>query len=378
MNLGPLGDSIRGAKLQRLRRPVDEHDLVHDPRRQLLAYAALRNQYVPHLPRPCGQANVLGPALRPSPLSIVAGGDHGIRRIEPALAVTLSTTLDQLWRGRGDPCTQRDADGSWWRALATPEGPATLRLSADAGAVLAESWGPGSAWALDVAPDLIGAADDLTGFSPSGVLARLLRQHPGARIIRSRAVWHALLIAVLEQKVPGKQAARAYAALTRAFGPPAPGPRELRLPPPAAAIARLPYFELSRFGIERRRGETLIRLARNAPRLEALIDEKPARARQVLESFAGVGPWTSAEVTRVALGDADALSLGDYNLPNLVAFNLTGEPRGDERQMLELLSPFAGHRGRAQRLLEVGGKPPPRFGPRRPLAGWHRQRRPGV
>ena len=43
---------------------------------------------------------------------------------------------------------------------------------------------------------------------------------------------------------------------------------------------------------------------------------------QRLRSIAGVGAWTSAEVRRVALGDADAVSVGDYHLPNMVAWTL--------------------------------------------------------
>ena len=66
----------------------------------------------------------------------------------------------------------------------------------------------------------------------------------------------------------------------------------------------------------------------------------------------------------VALGDADAVSVGDYHLPNVVAWALAGEPRGDDARMLELLEPYRGHRGRVMRLLLAGGVGPPRRGPR--------------
>lgn len=295
--------------------------------------------------------------------------EHGTRRIEPPLPVSLDHTLDQLWRRGSDPCTGRDPDGSWWRTLRTPSGAATLRLAADDGGVSAEAWGPGAEQALELAPEIIGASDDITGFHPTGVLAEIHRRHPGARIVKTHAVWHATLLAVLEQKVAGKEALAAYVGICRAWSEPSPGPRPMLLPPAAEVIAELPYFELSRFGVERRRSETLRRLAARARELEALGLRD---ARAYLERFPGVGPWTSAEIARVALGDADALSVGDYNLPHLVAVNLTGEPRGDDAQMLALLAPYAGHRGRAQRLLEVGGRPAPRFGPRRRLRRWHR------
>jgi 3-methyladenine DNA glycosylase/8-oxoguanine DNA glycosylase len=88
---------------------------------------------------------------------------------------------------------------------------------------------------------------------------------------------------------------------------------------------------------------------------------------QRLRSLAGVGAWTSAEVRRVALGDADAVSVGDYHLPHMVAWTLAGEPRADDDRMLELLEPFPGHRGRVVRLIELGGRAAPRRGPRMPL-----------
>jgi 3-methyladenine DNA glycosylase/8-oxoguanine DNA glycosylase len=78
----------------------------------------------------------------------------------------------------------------------------------------------------------------------------------------------------------------------------------------------------------------------------------------------GIGPWTLAEVGRIAFGDPDALSVGDFHLPNLVGWALAREPRADDARMLELLEPYRGQRGRVQRLLEVSGIQAPRYGPR--------------
>jgi 3-methyladenine DNA glycosylase/8-oxoguanine DNA glycosylase len=71
-----------------------------------------------------------------------------------------------------------------------------------------------------------------------------------------------------------------------------------------------------------------------------------------------------AETARLALGDPDAVSVGDFHLPNLVAWALAGEPRGDDARLLELLEPYRGQRGRVQVLLEAGGVRAPAFGPR--------------
>ena len=66
----------------------------------------------------------------------------------------------------------------------------------------------------------------------------------------------------------------------------------------------------------------------------------------------------------MALGDADAVSVGDYHLKNVVAWALAQEPRATDARMLELLEPYAGHRGRVCLLLESAGVQAPRYGPR--------------
>ena len=92
--------------------------------------------------------------------------------------------------------------------------------------------------------------------------------------------------------------------------------------------------------------------------------EAGVTATAALTRYPGVGPWTAAEVTFRALGDPDAVSIGDFHLPNLVAFVLAGEPRGTDARMLELLEPWRGHRARVIRLLEASGLAAPRYGPR--------------
>ena len=139
------------------------------------------------------------------------------------------------------------------------------------------------------------------------------------------------------------------------------------LPPPPERLAALPYHAFHPLGVERRRADTVRLVARNARRLEEAAAMEPADARRRLRALPGVGAWTAAEVALAALGDADAVSVGDYHLPHHVAWALAGEPRGDDDRMLELLEPYRGHRGRVLRLLVAGAPGPPRFGPRLPL-----------
>ncbi|MGH2417421.1 MAG: DNA-3-methyladenine glycosylase 2 family protein, partial [Candidatus Limnocylindria bacterium] len=67
---------------------------------------------------------------------------------------------------------------------------------------------------------------------------------------------------------------------------------------------------------------------------------------------------------RSTFGEPDAVSVGDYHLPNVVAWALARESRADDARMLELLEPYRGQRGRVQRLLETGRITAPRHGPR--------------
>ena len=255
------------------------------------------------------------------------------------------------------------------RAGRGPVGAYAIRIRQRAdGSIEAEAWGPGAAWALDGLPGLVGEEDDAAGFQAGlhPVVARLAHRLPGLRLGRSRAMLEALVPAILEQKITGAEAGRAYRALTARFGEPAPGPLGLRLPPSPAILAGLPYHAFHPAGIEERRARLIRTVARDGGRLEALVSGAPETAETRLRTYPGIGPWTAAEVRLRALGDPDAVSVGDYHLPGLVGWALAGERRADDARMLELLEPWRGQRGRVLRLLEAGGVGPPRRGPRMP------------
>ncbi len=172
---------------------------------------------------------------------------------------------------------------------------------------------------------------------------------------RTGAVMEIMIPTILEQKVTGKAAKRSYAAITRKFSEPAPGPLALHLPPDPAVLKSLPYDAFHPLGVERKRAETIRLACSYASRLEAASAMDPETARARLTALPGLGDWTAAIVARAAFGDPDAVETGDYHLPDTIAWHLAGEERADDARMLELLAPFAGHRGRAIRLIEAGG-----------------------
>jgi 3-methyladenine DNA glycosylase/8-oxoguanine DNA glycosylase len=291
--------------------------------------------------------------------------------VRPVLPVDLALTLGPLRRGN-DPAMRRDRSGAWWRATLTPDGPASACYERRGVAVVVRAWGPGAAWCLQTAPELLGARDHLDGFEPDGLVGELHRRLPGLRIARSLAVFEAMVPTILEQKVTGREARASWHAMVRAWGTPAPGPEPLLVPPGPELLARAPYWEFHPLGVEMKRANAIRSAATRATRLEAVAALPPAVARQRLQAVPGVGPWTAAEVALVALGDPDAVPVGDCHLPHLVSNALAGEPRGTDERMLELLAPFAGHRGRVIRLLARSGHWSPRRGPRMAVRSFKR------
>ncbi|MFL5726052.1 MAG: DNA-3-methyladenine glycosylase family protein [Chloroflexota bacterium] len=276
----------------------------------------------------------------------------------------LERTLSPHRRGLHDP-QMRLAGEHVIRSTRTPDGPATVELRRVGDSLGVEAWGPGADRALAAVPAFVGIDDDRTGFAPANpLLADLDRRRPGLRIGRSGAVLEALIPAILEQKVTGTEARRAYRGIIARWGEPAPGPFELRLMPPPELLATIAYHEFHPLGLERRRADLIRAVAARAGRFEEIVAMPLGAAYGRLRAMPGIGPWTAAEVALRALGDADAVSVGDYHLPSLVAYALAGERKATDERMLDLLEPFRGHRGRVIRLLEDSGIRPEARGPR--------------
>jgi 3-methyladenine DNA glycosylase/8-oxoguanine DNA glycosylase len=281
----------------------------------------------------------------------------------------MGTTLSILRKGGADPTFRVDPDGTVWRGIRTPEGTATLRLSARPadGEVAASAWGDGADWALESVPAMLGADDDVTGFAPvHPVLADAHRRRPGWRVCRTGLVMEALVPAIIEQRVTGQEALGSFRLLVHRFGERAPGAgaeRGVWVQPSAATVRLIPSWEWLRLHVDPQRSRTVVRAAQVAPALERTAGLAPDDVDRRLRSLPGVGVWTSAEVRFRAHGDADAVSFGDYHVAKDVGWALTGV-QVDDDGLAELLEPYRPHRYRVQRLVELAGLRRPRHGPR--------------
>jgi 3-methyladenine DNA glycosylase/8-oxoguanine DNA glycosylase len=237
------------------------------------------------------------------------------------------------------------------------------------GEITVRAWGPGAEHAIAAAPDVLGARDDLSDWEPRAhpIVREIDRHFPGLRMVATGNVFEVIVPTILEQKVTSGEAHESWRRIVWAWGEEAPGSgpggRPLRLPPSSTRLQGEPYYRYHSFGVEKKRTDIIKRVASRLPRLEEAV----ALGRERLEAFDGIGVWTSAKVAQVAWADADAVAVGDYHLPAIVVYTLTGKRGGDDDAMLELLEPFRPHRGRAARLLKFGGSREPARGPKRRL-----------
>ncbi|MFZ4812224.1 MAG: DNA-3-methyladenine glycosylase family protein [Ilumatobacteraceae bacterium] len=284
------------------------------------------------------------------------------------------STLAPMRNGRGDPTTQL-SDGEFWRATLTPDGPATLHLDWRTGELRMRAWGPGAEHVLASAPHLIGTHDTPVRFVDAHpVVMAAQHRHPGLRIGASRTLYHELLPTILAQRITAQEAVAQWRHLCLHLGDRAPGPHpDLRLPPAPERLAVTPTWWFHPIGVERKRAEALVEVARHARTIESWIDLPAAEVASKLSLLRGIGEWTIGVVLGTALGEPDAIAVGDFHLKNTVAWALAREPRADDDRLVALLEPYRGHRGRVVKLIHLDGHAAPKFGPRQrilPMQRW--------
>ena len=258
------------------------------------------------------------------------------------------------------------------RAFDGPSGALTMQMTALApDRIRVEAWGADASWAIEQAPSWLGIDDDDSGFQPENeTLRRLKRTIEGLRMVGSPSLFDLTVRLILQQRVAWRDAVQSFRRLTVAYGQPAPGPFALKTALGASAWRRIPQPEYAARGVEAKRARTIRDAAVSARRIEEIRSMSIADADRRLRAFKGIGVWTAQGVLGFGLGYPDAVQEQDYDLPRLVSFALSGEPRADDARMLKLLRPYAGHRFRVVRLLHESDIRTPRFGPRKARSKW--------
>ena len=302
-----------------------------------------------------------------------------------APSVDLGATLGWYRHGAGDPTTWLErcgrgiaGSGRFVRATWTPDGPATLMITWSPDAPLgADAWGPGSDWLLAQVPAMTGDLDagaEHLELDPHPVVAATARANRHVRFGASATLYHELLPTIIEQRITSGEAKPQWGRLCHALSERAPGPfARLVLPPAPDVLRRQPSWWFHPLGIERKRAQPLVEVARHASKMWDWAELEPPEASRMLRLIPGIGVWTVGCVLAPALGDTDAVPVGDYHVKNVVAWNLVNEARATDERMLELLVPYAGHRGRVVQAIMRHGNGAPKFGPKQrimPMSRW--------
>ncbi|WP_026548986.1 3-methyladenine DNA glycosylase [Arthrobacter sp. Br18] len=298
---------------------------------------------------------------------------------EPEGAYNLAGTIGILQCGAQDPAHIITA-GTHWLAFRNDDGATTVRLTQHGtlrrARIEAAAWGAGAELALATLPQLLGAADNWSGFDDPDyreTLPELARKgrylSPGLRLPSTGRMLDAVARSVLEQRVTGLEAKRAWRYLLNQYGDPAPeagddAPAGLRLPPTAKQWRRVPSWEWHKAGVDAQRSTTILKAALVGSGLKRLAGlPNGDELRTGLRSVPGIGVWTVAEVLQRTHGCPDSISVGDYHLAAYIGAALTGR-RTDDAGMIRLLKPWAGERQRVVRMLYASGFRKPAYGPR--------------
>jgi 3-methyladenine DNA glycosylase/8-oxoguanine DNA glycosylase len=287
---------------------------------------------------------------------------------QPGFPVNARLTLGTLRHGHRDPAHRVQPDGALWRTARTGSGPVTYRIRQQRlDDLVIDAWGPGAGELADSILDELGARDRPEEFRPDHpFLRRAQRRFVGLRVPATGRVFEAVVPAVIAQRVVGLDALAAWTRLLRIHGelPPGPAPEGMRVPPSPEVWQGIPTWDWRQAGVDEHRSRTVVQTARHAARLDGTADDQEA-AYRLMASLPGIGPWTAAKVGSSALGDADALPLGDYHLGRATGIALLGRPLEDN-EIEDFYEQWRPHRYRVIRLIELTPGSAPRRAPRAP------------
>lgn len=248
-------------------------------------------------------------------------------RFEVTEPYDLAATARMLAMGPLDPTVRIDGPGHVRLGQRTAHGTAMLAVTHAAETVRVRLFSDEShpPWSEATVHALLGLH-----FTPSVPAApprlrTLARQHEGMRLPRRPQVFTGLTQAVLQQLIAFRDASHGFRTLVQRHGTPLAGTPSVFAPPSAADLLQLTPADLVACGILPTHARRLLRLARDADRIEAswgqgLAPDAIGRTCRQLATLTGVGPWTTGYVQGTTLGDPDAVVLGDYGFPERVAW----------------------------------------------------------
>jgi AraC family transcriptional regulator of adaptative response / DNA-3-methyladenine glycosylase II len=291
-------------------------------------------------------------------------GDYRRLRSENAFVIGLprdfpaEAALRYIGRDPESP-TERVKNGTTARAIALERGAGILQFELRNGKARCRLEGAGplgsrdAAAAHEVALRVLGLGIDPQPFvrrlRRDHGLFRLVRGRPGLRIPQTESVFEGLTWAIIGQQVNLRFAFGLRRSVVELCG------RRLAdgfiAHPPAEAVARLDYSDLTRRRFSRRKAEYLIDAARQVASKELPVETFPtlpaAAVERSLLRICGFGPWSVQYVMMRSCGFADCTPVGDTGLAAALEsfFHLERRPDGDETRAL--MRPFAPYRSLA-------------------------------
>lgn len=180
-------------------------------------------------------------------------------------------------------------------------------------------------------------------------IKRLTAIRPGLRITRTLTAFDAIVWSIIGQQISLPFAYQLLRELVEMIGEVAPG--GLRAMPLAHDVAQLDESALINVKFSRAKASYLVGIARQVSSgeldLVAAEENSAVAAYSSLESCRGLGPWSVNYVMMRGMGFGDCAPIGDAGLRRALAVFEGLSERLTDKQMAELMVPFAPHRSLA-------------------------------
>jgi 3-methyladenine DNA glycosylase/8-oxoguanine DNA glycosylase len=285
-------------------------------------------------------------------------------------AFDLAATLSIVAMGRGDPCLRVDHSRRVRLALLGPNGPVGVDLLHGDEHIQAKVSGIDAEWLLPYLPSLLGLDFQPPRLDGPRRLRTVAHRMAGMRLPKLPVVFARVVSLVLQQLISYRDATYGWRKLVQRYGQVLTEQEDLFAPPTAQTLRGMALHQFVECGILPQHARRILGIARVADRIEKVwnggLDAGATdRTCELLSTQPGIGPWTIGYLRGAALGDSDAIVLGDYGLPKQIKYFFTGEEEATDDDMLALLEPYAPHRFYAMLLIQKSRIVPPRRGPRR-------------